>query len=64
MDPILLSIISCIIGYLTGHCHAKIQNSTCLYGLCSISGLDVDVEAQTNKNPIAENINDKNIHII
>jgi len=59
---LLTGFIALLIGFFSGKLHTHIQNSSCMYGLCSISGLDVDVEPQTNKNPIiAENLHKNNI---
>ena len=62
MDPILVGLISACVGYVSGHLHYKIGNSTCLYGLCSVSNLDVDIEkdATTNTNAVNVPINNHN----
>lgn len=57
----LTGFIALLIGFFSGKLHTHISSSSCLYGLCSITNLDVDVEPQTNKNPIAENLHKDNI---
>ena len=47
MDPILVGLISACAGFLGGHLHYKIGNSSCLYGLCSISGVDLEMDPTT-----------------
>jgi hypothetical protein len=44
MDPILVGILSAIAGYVGGHLHYKIGNSSCLYGLCSVSNVDLEMD--------------------
>jgi len=48
LDPVIIGIISAIAGYLSGHLHYKIGNSTCLYGLCSVSNVDLEMENTPN----------------
>ena len=56
MDPIVIGLISACAGYVSGHLHYKIGNSTCLYGLCSVSNLDVDIEKEATTNTNAGNV--------
>ncbi len=44
MDPIVIGLIGTAIGYVGGHLHAKIGSSSCMYGLCSISNVDLDFD--------------------
>ena len=44
MEAVVIGLISAFAGYIGGHLHYKIGNSTCLYGLCSISNLDLEIE--------------------
>lgn len=57
MDTIIVAFIGAFIGFLSGKLHTHITSSSCMYGLCYINGLDMDLE-QTNKNPI-NNIENK-----
>ena len=61
MDPIVIGLISACAGYFGGHMHAKIGNSSCMYGLCTVSGVNFDVEkdAATNTNAVNVPINNK-----
>lgn len=62
MDPILVGLIGTAIGYASGHIHAKCSSSSCMYGLCTISGVDmeVDKDAATNTNAVNIPINNHN----
>lgn len=44
MDAVVIGLIGTAVGYLTGHLHAKIGSSSCMYGLCSVTDLNVDME--------------------
>ena len=49
MDPIVISMICSILAYTAGHAHAKIGNSSCLWGCCSMSDLDTDINLLKDK---------------
>jgi hypothetical protein len=57
LDPIIVGIISAIAGYLTGHLHYKIGNSTCLYGLCSVSNVELEMDKEKD---VANSVNSVN----
>lgn len=61
MDMIVVGLIGTLVGYISGHLHYKIGNSTCLYGLCSVSNVDleIDKDATTNTNAVNVPINNK-----
>ena len=42
MEPIGVGVIGAVLGYLSGHLHAKISGSSCLYGCCKFDELDTD----------------------
>lgn len=54
MEPIVVGLISAFAGYVGGHLHYKIGNSSCLYGLCSVSNVDLEMDKDANTN--ADNI--------
>ena len=56
MDPMVIGLISACAGYVGGHMHAKIGSSSCMYGLCSVSNLDVDIDKDTTTNTNAVNV--------
>ena len=61
MDPILVGLIGTLIGYVGGHLHAKISSSSCMYGLCSISGVDLEMDpTTTTTTAVKETNNNKN----
>lgn len=62
MDPIVIGLVSACAGYIGGHMHAKIGSSSCMYGLCTVSGVnfDVDKDATTNTNAVDVPINNHN----
>jgi hypothetical protein len=61
LDPVIVGILSAIAGYLGGHLHYKIGNSTCLYGLCSVSNVDLEMDREkglaNSVNSVNENSN-------
>jgi hypothetical protein len=59
MEPIVVGLISACVGFLGGHLHYKIGNSTCLYGLCSVSNLDLEMDKDANTNAVNIPINNK-----
>ncbi len=61
MDPIVIGLIGTAIGYASGHIHAKCSSSSCMYGLCTVSGvnLDIDKDATANATAVNEHINNK-----
>ena len=48
MDIIVASLVSAVAGFLSGHIHARVGSSSCMYGLCSVTDLNVDVEKKEN----------------
>lgn len=42
MEAISVGVIGAVLGYLSGHLHAKISGSSCLYGCCKFDELDTD----------------------
>ena len=40
----MIGLIRSIGGFLFGHLHAHVGSSSCMYGLCSVTDLNVDVE--------------------
>jgi hypothetical protein len=50
LDPIIVGIISAIAGY-------KIGNSTCLYGLCSVSNVELEMDKEKD---VANSVNSVN----
>ena len=57
MDAVVIGLIGSILGWIGGHVHARVSNSTCLYGLCSVSGLNIDVDKKENSEKPQENNN-------
>jgi hypothetical protein len=61
LDPVIVGILSAIAGYIGGHLHYKIGNSTCLYGLCSVSNVDLEMDRErglaNSVNSVNENSN-------
>lgn len=50
MDAVVIGLISAFAGYIGGHLHYKIGNSTCLYGLCSVSNVDLEIDTEKTEN--------------
>lgn len=50
MEAVVIGLISALAGYIGGHLHYKIGNSTCFYGLCSVSNLDLDIDTEKTEN--------------
>ena len=48
MDAVVIGLIGSIIGYISGHIRARVGSSSCMYGLCSVTDLNVDVEKKEN----------------
>ena len=48
MDIIVACLVSAVAGFLSGHIHARVGSSSCMYGLCSVTDLNVDVEKKEN----------------
>ena len=44
----MIGLIGSIIGYISGHIHARVGSSSCMHGLCSVTDLNVDVEKKEN----------------
>jgi hypothetical protein len=44
IDPVVIGLLSALAGFLGGHLHYKIGNSTCLYGLCSVSNVELEID--------------------
>ena len=44
----MIGLVSAIAGYVGGHLHARVGSSSCMYGLCSVTDLNVDVEKKEN----------------
>ena len=44
MDIIVASLVSAVAGYVGGHLHARVASSSCMYGLCSVSGLNIEMD--------------------
>ena len=59
MDPIVIGLIGTAIGYASGHIHAKCSSSSCMYGLCTISGVNLDIDKDANATAVNEHINNK-----
>ena len=64
LEPISIGIIGAVVGYLSGHLHARVSGSSCLYGCCKFDELDTDFslmkdEQNIPKKIITSNINDK-----
>ena len=57
LDPIIVGILSAIAGYLGGHLHYKIGNSTCLWGLCSVSNVELEMDKEKD---VANSVNSVN----
>ena len=47
MDPIVIGILGAIAGFVGGHAHARIGSSSCMYGLCSVSNVDLEIDPTT-----------------
>jgi hypothetical protein len=50
MDAVVIALISAFAGYVGGHLHYKIGNSSCLYGLCSVSNVDLEMDTEKSEN--------------
>ena len=60
MDPIVIGLVSACAGYIGGHMHYKIGASSCMYGLCSVSNVDVEIEKKdADSNAVDVPINNK-----
>ena len=57
MDIIAASLVSAVAGFLSGHIHARVGSSSCTYGLCSVTDLNVDVEKKENSEKPEQNNN-------
>jgi hypothetical protein len=57
MDAVVIGLVSAIAGYVGGHLHARVGSSSCMYGLCSVTDLNVDVEKKENSEKPQENNN-------
>ena len=57
MDIIVASLVSAVAGFLSGHIHARVGSSSCMYGLCSVTDLNVDMENKENSEKPQENNN-------
>ena len=57
MDIIVASLVSAVAGYVGGHIHARVGSSSCMYGLCSVTDLNVDVEKKENSEKPEQNNN-------
>ena len=44
----MIGLIGSIIGCISGNLHARVGSSSCMYGLCSVTDLNVDVEKKEN----------------
>ena len=52
----MIGLVSAIAGCVGGHLHARVGSSSCMYGLCSVTDLYVDVEKKENsENPEQKN---------
>ena len=60
LDPVVIGILSAIAGYVGGHLHYKIGNSTCLWGLCSVSNVDLEMDREKD---VANSVNSVNQNI-
>jgi hypothetical protein len=60
LDPVVIGILSAIAGYVSGHLHYKIGNSTCLWGLCSVSNVDLEMDREKD---VANSVNSVNQNI-
>jgi hypothetical protein len=60
LDPVVIGILSAIAGYVSGHLHYKIGNSTCLWGLCSVSNVDLEMDREKD---VANSVNNENQNI-
>lgn len=58
MDAVVIGLVSAIAGYVGGHLHARVGSSSCMYGLCSVTDLNVDMEKKedASKGPEKNNI--------
>lgn len=57
MDAVVIGLVSAIAGYVGGHLHARVGSSSCMYGLCSVTDLNVDMEKKENSEKPQENNN-------
>ena len=57
MDAVVIGLVSAIAGYVGGHLHARVGSSSCMYGLCSVTDLNVDIEKKENSEKPQENNN-------
>ena len=60
MDPILVGVLGAIAGYIGGHAHAKIGSSSCMYGLCSVSNVDLEIDPTTTTTTMTADANQNN----
>lgn len=57
MDAVVIGLVSAIAGYVGGHLHARVGSSSCMYGLCSVTDLNVDMEKKEDASKGQENNN-------
>ena len=57
MDAVVIGLVSAIAGYVGGHLQARVGSSSCMYGLCSVTDLNVDMEKKENSEKPQENNN-------
>ena len=57
MDAVVIGLVSAIAGYVGGHLHARVGSSSCMYGLCSVTDLNLDIEKKENSEKPQENNN-------
>ena len=55
MDAVVIGLIGAVAGFLSGHLHAKIGSSSCTYGLCSVTDLNVDMDKKDDSDKKQEN---------
>lgn len=56
----MVGLIGTTIGYVSAHIHYKIGNSTCLWGLCSVSNVDLEMDREKD---VANSVNSVNQNI-
>ena len=57
MDAVVIGLVSSACGFIFGHLHARVGSSSCMYGLCSVTDLNVDMEKKENSEKPQENNN-------
>ena len=55
MDAVVIGLVSAIAGYVGGHLHARVGSSSCMYGLCSVTDLNVDMDKKDDSDKKPEN---------